>query len=299
MSLEADELYQFLLNYIDHHELESEIRRKSEEYKGFMNYKGILFLIAKERGLNYPYNNQENIQEADMDYDDFAIDISELRDGMRSVVIIGRIKKIFGVRNFYRKEGTIGLIGAFVIEDYSSSIKIVLWDDQVKIMENEFFRINEIIYIINGFCKTGRNNSLEVHLSRKGKIILAPKDFNAKRVPPINIQQNDNFNILSIKEILNKEGFIKTVKGRIINFLPVKDVFINGERSFLISLILSDIEDPSYSIILKLWGFDGIELLKQVEEDNILIISDCMIKFNSFSGQKELFFTRKTRYEII
>jgi len=53
MSTSVDELYQKLLDLgLSEEELERKVKNKVEEYGGFMSKQGVLFIIARENGLD-------------------------------------------------------------------------------------------------------------------------------------------------------------------------------------------------------------------------------------------------------
>ena len=303
----AEQIYQALIEIgLSEEEINKEIDEKLIEYQGFMTKQAVLFLIAKENGINiYSSEHNPSIQqeiEGLIDYYEFAIPISEVSEGMRNIVITGRIIDIFGVRNFVKKDGTPGTVGSFQICDQSECIKIVLWDDQVKIIENEFFQEGEIIQIIGGYSKRGMDEILEVHVSKQGKIILAPKDV---VFPEVKRPEDSKLPIksstrrsskLTIQDLHEKDGFIRFISGT-VRIDEFKELTLkNGEKSFLLKLILSD--DTS-SIRINIWGMNAVECVKMINEGDAVKLSNVMLKMNSYSNEKELSFIKSSRLEII
>ncbi|MHA1293019.1 MAG: hypothetical protein ACTSQJ_10155 [Promethearchaeota archaeon] len=301
-------IYQTLLNSgLNKGELDSKIEKKAKEFKGFISKKGILFIIAKELGIKVraPEINSEiyNELEEQIDYDEFTIKISEISKDMTNIVLLGRIKKKFGFKNFYRKDGTPGLVGTFIIYDNSGEIKIVLWNEHVKIMENEFFQINELIRIIGGYSKLGFKNQLEVHIGKKGKIFLAPKDANPNNIPQKieiedsnnlkdNFQKKGNINI-EIQDLHDIEGFVKKIEGIVSKIEQFKEINLkSGEKSFLLKFIISD--DKS-AIRVVVWGIPAVNCLRVINEGDLIALSNVLIKFNSYTGEKEINFTKYSK----
>ncbi len=137
------QLYQSLLEAgFSEKEIFDKIKKKGDEYQGFMSKQAILVLIAKECGLNIQISDADReiyvTNDEEIDYDEFKIDISEVTENMSNIVILGRIGKIFNVNSFHRKDGTLGNVGSFLIYDNSGSIKIVLWGEHVKIMNEKY-----------------------------------------------------------------------------------------------------------------------------------------------------------------
>ncbi|UCC19018.1 MAG: DUF2240 family protein, partial [Promethearchaeota archaeon] len=129
----AEEIYQVLINAgITEEEIYQEIKKKETEFQGFLTKQAILYLIAKDLGLNVISKGDNDIlnhiAEDLIDYNDFSIPISSVTENMRNIVVAGKINNIFPNRKFKRKDGTIGSVGSFEICDQSECIKIVLWD---------------------------------------------------------------------------------------------------------------------------------------------------------------------------
>lgn len=306
MSSNIEDIYQALINAgIDEEIINSQINEKYNEFQGFMSKQAILFLIAKEYGLDIVSSNSDEITQYEIDYNDFAISISNVTETMSNIVITGRILRNFGTKNFVRKDGTPGIVGSFIIGDNSGTIKIVLWDDQAKIMEKEYFHIGEIVQIIGGYSKVGINEKIEVHLSKTGKIILSPKKVELKNIPELeafkDLEVQGTISLkrdsgMLIEELYAKEGFIKSITG-IIQIEEFKEIIKNnGEETFLLKLILSD--DTS-SIRVLIWGMNAIESLKNLSDGDGVKLSDVIIKENSYTNEKELVFTKNSRLEIL
>ena len=303
----AEQIYQALLETgFSEEEINQQINEKLTEYQGFMTKQAVLFLIAKENGINIyssEYNNeiQKEIEEL-IDYNDFTIPISKISEGMQNIVIAGRITEIFDIRNFIKKDGTAGIVGSFQICDKSECIKIVLWNDQARIIENEFFQKGETVQSIGGYSKIGIDDNLEIHLSRQGKIILAPEGVILPEVDKYKHQDLSKEKVVKtsskfpIEALHKKEGFIKFVKGTVqvdeFKELTLKE----GGKSFLLKLILSDETD---SIKVNIWDMNAIECIKIVSDGDRIKLSNMIIKENSYSNEKELNFTRRSRLEII
>ncbi|MFX1304932.1 MAG: hypothetical protein ACFE9X_16375 [Promethearchaeota archaeon] len=307
MAERADQIYQALLDTgFSEEELNKQITEKLTEYQGFMTKQAVLFLIAKENGINIyssKYNNeiQKELDQL-IDYNDYTIPISSISEGMQNIVIVGRITQVFGIKSFIRKDGTSGKVGSFQICDKSECIKIVIWNEQTRIMENDFFQNGEVIQIIGGYSNRGIDDNLEVNLNRQGKLILAPEGI---ILPESNIHEHQNLSNekdvkssskLTIEELHKKMGFIKFVKG-IVKVDEFKELNLkSGEKSFLLKLILSD---ESGSIKVNIWGMSAIDCVKTISDGDYIKISNLIIKENSYSNEKELSFTKSSRIEII
>ena len=303
MSFNIEDIYQALLKAgITEEEIERQINERYNELQGFMSKQAILFLIAKEHGLDIASSNTDELIHQEIDYNDFVIPISDVTDTMNNIVLVGRILRIFDLHNFVRKDGSLGKVGSFIIGDKSGTIKVVLWEEKTEIMEKNFFRAGEIVQGIGGYSKIGLDDEIEVHLSKAGKIILAPKDVSLSQVPPLDafkdlkVQRTKKNYELSINELLDKEGFIKVITG-VIKIEEFKEIIKkNGEKTFLLKLILSD--DTS-AIRVLIWGMDAVNSLKTLVDGDGVQLSNVVLNENAYTNEKELVFTQKSRLEII
>ena len=301
----CDELYQILLKEgLEDEEIEKAIQKKSREFGGFMTQEGMLFLIAKERGINIrnPDFDPEvyHAVEEEIDYDEFTIRVSEISEGMVNIVLLGKIIQKFKINEFVRNDGSIGMVGSFMLQDESDAIKVVAWDEQVKILQSEYFREGELVRIIEGYSKMGRNEELEVHLGRRGKIMLSPEDVSSNVKKRLEIlepsekiaKKSEIKNSVPLRISMQNEKFIRLVKGIVI-VEEFKEITLkSGQDTFLLKLNITDEED--YSVRIILWGDDAINCLKMIDEGEGYSFHDLMVKENSYTGEKELSFTKKS-----
>jgi len=301
----AEKIYEKLLDLgLSEEDISSQVNEKLTEFQGFMTKEGAIYLIGKDNGIDLYSSDpqiQEEIEEL-IDYNDFMIPIANITETMSNIVIAGRITEIFGVNSFNKKDGTPGVVGSFVVCDKSECIKLVLWNDQTKIMENESFQEDEIIQIIGGYSKVGATGNLEVHLSRQGKIVLAPKDIvlpEVERVRPSITGKKKRVKSPTkhtIEEIFKKEGFIKFTKG-IVHIEMFKELTLkNGEKSFLLKLVLSD---DTASIKVNIWGMRAVEGMKIINDGVGVKLTNVVIKENSYSNEKEISFTKSSSLELL
>ena len=309
MSISVDELYQKLLESgISEAELEKQVQNKESEFGGFMSKQGILFIIAKENGIyiQSPEISEQLYEEfeEEIDYDEFSIHLSEIKDEMRNIVLLGKILQIFETRDFTRKDGTGGKVSSFLFGDNSETVKVVLWGDKADFSKNEYFRVNELIRIIGAYCKKGKDNNLEVHLGKRGKIILSPEIPNKNlrlRLDSIKVKSQNGREIKSkstskIKDLVESFKYIKTIQGQ-IKIEEFKEINKkSGEKTFLLKILLSD---DSATIRVLIWGMFAIECLKIITEYDTVVISNVAVKENDYTREKELIFTKNSTLQIV
>ena len=304
MSSFSEDLYQTLIKEgMSEKEIETAINQKKREFGGFMTFQGMLFLIAKERGIivRNPELDLEvyNAAEEEIDYDDFLIPISDIKEGMVNIVILGKVVRTFHLREFTRNDGSAGMVGSFILQDSSDAIKIVAWDDKVKPLQSEYFKQGALIRVIGGYSKVGREGNLEVYVGKKGKLVLSPENIDTNTKNKLDsiqlntrIRNKANITTVPLKTLMDENKFISHVEGT-VQVEEFKEVTLkSGENTFLLKLILTDANENSARIII--WGEDAVNSLKIVEEGGTYQFHNLMVKDNSYTGEKELSYTRKS-----
>jgi ssDNA-binding replication factor A large subunit len=304
MSSFSEDLYQTLIKEgMSEEEIEKAIKQKKTEFGGFMTFQGMLFLIAKEHGIlirNPDLDlNVYNVAEEEIDYDEFTIPINDIKEGMTNIVILGKLIRSFRIREFNRNDGSVGMVGSFIIQDATDAIKVVAWDEKVKPLQSDYFKEGALVRVIGGYSKLGREGDLEVHVGKRGKLVLSPENVKAKVKDKLNSIQvkastrnKKNATTVPLKTLMDENKFISHVEG-VVQVEEFKEVTLkSGENSFLLKLILTDLNDNSARIII--WGEDAVNSLKIIEEGKAYQFHNLMVKNNTYLGEKELSFTRKS-----
>jgi len=307
MSVLVDELFQKLLDLgLSEEELEKKVKDKVEEYGGFMSKQGVLFIIARENGLDvrspdiddYVYDDLEE----EVDYDEFTIDITDLREGMSNIVLLGIILTFQKVREFVRKDQSAGKVCSFLLGDTTGIVKVVLWDERADIVNQEYFKPKELVRVIGGYSKLGRNEAIEVHLGRKGLLVLSPEVSAKKRkqFEEITIASSEETtpksNLEPLRQAIEKNKYISAVKGT-IQIEEFKELELkSGDKSFLLTMFL---EVEGFTIRVKAWGMNAVECLKMVNDGDFVSITNLAVKENKYTTEKELVFTKNSSVLLI
>ncbi|MHA1804300.1 MAG: DUF2240 family protein [Promethearchaeota archaeon] len=225
-------------------EIQERVEEKIKELKGLISDEGALFIIAKELGVDVKEENQEIM-------DDFEINIADVTPNMKNLTLVGRIKEVHEPRMFSRKDGTEGTLGSFILHDETGDIRIVLWNEHVKIFEDPDFKLNSIVKIINAYVKKGLNQKSEVHVGRLGRIFLNPEDIDYKKYPKITQQ------FTPINEIHLSLSSI-SIEGKILQITPIREFTRNdGTPGKVASMYVSD---DTGSIRVTFWNEDTMKI---------------------------------------
>lgn len=260
-------------------EIQKRMEEKKLALKGLISDEGALFIVAKELGVEIQNKNKITSEKIE-------INISDISLNMKNLSLIGRIRETYPVNNFTRKDGTLGLVGSFLLHDSTGDIRIVLWDEKTKIIENDYFQKNELVKIINANVRMGRYNEKEVHVGRNGRIILSPDDVDYKKYPEIKEQ------LISIKDInLNLRSI--TISGEISQIYQKHEFKrTDGETGKVRSLVIGD---STGIITVTFWNQD-VEKLSEYNLGDFVNISNLYPKQNNRNPEKiDLYFGKTSQ----
>ncbi|MBN1801088.1 MAG: hypothetical protein JW891_06235 [Candidatus Lokiarchaeota archaeon] len=296
----VDELYDALLNSgLTESEIKNEMQKKERDYGGYLTTEALLFVIAKERGLNLhlieTYFEIEEYMHENVDYCDFESNIADLSENTDNVVISGRIETIYGIKEFTRKDGTIGMVGSFVLRDKTGKIKVTLWDRQVEIMRNDYIKPNEIVRIIGAYAKKGTKGILELQVKKKGFLEIAPQNVKKNEIPPLinknYLRQKYIQAAPKITRLFESEGFYEKIIGIVENKKFGEKNLKSGDKSFLLSIFLCN-NDKHIEVVV--WGIRAVECFKMLDIGDKISLSNVLVKKNQYTGLNQIKITKKT-----
>ena len=126
-------------------EVERKIEAKKAKLSGLISREGAAQIIAAELGINF--ENQD-------------LKINELMGGMKKINVIGKVIRIFPVRE-YSKNGREGKVSNFIIADETGNTRVVLWDtNHIELIEKGEIKEGDVVEIKNGSTRDS-----EIHLS--------------------------------------------------------------------------------------------------------------------------------------
>ena len=99
-----------------------------------------------------------------------SLKISQVRDGMDGIDVIGRITLIGSSKTVETNVGATQVTAA-VVEDDTGKIHLNLWRNQIDIVED-----GDFVRIENGFVRTFEGQ-LELNVGGRGRIIVISRDL--------------------------------------------------------------------------------------------------------------------------
>lgn len=224
-------------------DVQAEMDSRKEKTHGLLSDYGALYAVAKEQGI---------------DLSDGEIKVTEISDleVAGSVNLAGRVKVIYGSREFARKDGSKGRFASIVLVDSTGEVRVVFWDDKTEAAKN--LRIGDVVLVKNGYTKEHRGR-IEVHAGRLTSVSVNPDNM-ALELPEV---KEETYKVGDLKEDLPNVNIL----ARVSRYYPPKQFDrsdgTKGKRASFLA------EDETGSIRCVLW--DSAADFQAVEGDFVMI----------------------------
>ncbi len=219
-----------------------------------LSRKGALILLASELGVKVRRGKTYRVP---------FLNIKDLVAGMQRVRLVGRIKKIYPVIWFERKNGNRGKVQRLKVIDKTGEVIFVLWGDSIKGVERA--KIGDAIRIDGGRVKEDQKGKLEIHLDPSVKIELNPPELDKKRLPSVREKLLGPSEIGIETEEINLMGVI-TYKSKIRSFRRGGE---KGEMGFL------ELADSHGSKRVVFW--EHLDTFRKADVGDFIKIYNCKV----------------------
>ncbi|MFH1623236.1 MAG: DUF2240 family protein [Candidatus Aenigmatarchaeota archaeon] len=141
---------------LDRQDIEARVRKKQEGLHGLVSAEGAAHLVAKDLGVNLLSNGRRKL------------DIRNIIAGMHNVSVAGRVFRVSNIRDFKKSNGSDGRVVNLHVGDRTGFIVIPLWNDQVKLVEEEAVKLGDVVQITGAMANENRWGDIELSLGRFG-----------------------------------------------------------------------------------------------------------------------------------
>jgi len=120
---------------LERDEVIRKVEAKKAKLSGLISREGAAQIIAAELGISF---------------EDQDLKVSELMAGLRKVNIVGKVMRVFPIREF-EKNDRKGKVANFVLADETGSTRVVLWDvNHIALIEDGVIKEGDVVEIKNG-----------------------------------------------------------------------------------------------------------------------------------------------------
>jgi replication factor A1 len=141
------------------------IEKKKKGAGDFLSEETAARIVASELGLK---SGKKPLR--------LEIQIKDLISGLNDVTITGKVVALYPAKIFTRRDWTEGKLASVLVSDKSGTLRVVLWDDKVDLVESGKIQQKQTIRISHGYVREGWRGNLELHVGNRGSIeILTEK----------------------------------------------------------------------------------------------------------------------------
>ncbi len=159
-------------------EIHQLINSKMDELGDFVTELGAAHIVAREMGVDLSSEPSTPVQTL-MNIDQLAAaDIT-------NVNVLGRILRIYDPLKFKKKDGNEGLLLSAFVEDKTSKIRVVFWDQKASELLQSNCKNGDPIRIFNGYTRSGRDGSIELHLGLRSQLQIRPSGIKDEDLPEL------------------------------------------------------------------------------------------------------------------
>lgn len=240
-------------------EVKEKAQKKQEELNKLVTLEGAAHIVAGELGLRFFDSPKEHV-----------LKLENIIPGMHSVDVVCKIIRIYDIREFVKEDKTKGKVAGMTVADDTASMRAVLWDKEVKLIEEKKLKEGDIIRIKDGYSRESMHGEPEIHVGSRTKIFINPPEAEKEKFKTVfekkkkisELKEGDNnvdvlckiIRVYSIREFMRED---KT-KGKVAN------------------LLVGD--DTGFSRAV-LWNEDaGIIEKREVKEGDVVMIKSAYVK---------------------
>lgn len=259
-------------------EVKARIEAKKAESGGYLADRVAARIVAAELGVELPRQAPR-----------LEVAIKNLVSGLGKVTVVGRVVAVYPPRIFRSPLGTERKTASLLIADKTGMLRVVLWNDEVKLLRTLRIERGKIIRVVNGYVSEGLDGKLELHLGCRGKIEVDPKDVEEKSYPLIP-------RLKRIAQILPSMRTRRiSVIGKIVEKTPLS-IFErrNGSTGRLLRFTLVD---ETGAISVAAWN-EKAETLEKAEVNSFLLLVNAKVKERN-DKRLELHVDRRTYVETL
>jgi replication factor A1 len=98
------------------------------------------------------------------------IQIQDIVLGLNDVTVTGQVVSVYPPKTFKRRDWTEGKLASLVVSDESGTLRVVLWDDKVELLEGGKIQRGQTVRILHGYVREGLDGKPELHLGDRGNL---------------------------------------------------------------------------------------------------------------------------------
>lgn len=159
-----EEIIELILKHLPEYERKDIIdlikEKRQELGAEIVNEESAAMIVARDLGIDLRQVSPKT-----------RLKIEDIAEGNRNVNLTAKVVSVGTVRTFDRNDGTKGRVTSITVGDDTGRLRVVLWDEQTKIVSERKINVNDVVQIRGGYVKRGLGDSLELNIGRMGRIV--------------------------------------------------------------------------------------------------------------------------------
>ena len=276
--MSVEEIVQLILSTrkeLTRDEILNMINRKMELARGFLTREAAARIVASELGIDIQHKPLPS-----------RILVKNIVSGLNDVTVAGRVITVHPTQKFKRSDGSEGAVSSLVMADNTGVVRVVLWDEKANMVEN--VRQGDILKVLHGYAREGRDGGIEIHVGLGGDIQINPPDVPENECPPISIFMSNIGDLKDKTGRVNVTGMVKHI------FPPSEFVRKDGSKGRVMRL---ELEDETGQVMVVLWN-EKVKEAGEVKEGDYLQLMNVKVKKQTY-GEIELHTENSTQLQVI
>jgi replication factor A1 len=134
-------------------------------------------IVASELGAEIPNEEKDSFKS--------EICIGNLVSGLNDVTLTARIIIVYPIQTFFKPDLTEGKLARLLLADKSGTLRLVLWNDKISLVEAGKIKHGNIVRVLHGYVREGLDGKLELHMGQRGDVQVSPPNVADSDYPSI------------------------------------------------------------------------------------------------------------------
>ncbi|MSS74581.1 hypothetical protein EXS72_03000 [Candidatus Pacearchaeota archaeon] len=240
-------------------EIDKKVDAKKAKLSGLISREGAAQIIAAELGISFENERSK---------------VNELSAGMRRASVVGKITRIFPVKE-YNKNGKSGKVASLMLGDETSNIRVTLWDaNHISLIEKNELVEGNVIEIRGASVKNG-----ELSLSSFSDIKMSSEKLDSVKERAVVVAGNFK-DAVEGASMSSRAFIVQTFEPRYFESKKRE-----GEKGVLLNIVLDDGTATMRSV---LFG-ENIKKLLNVSQEELFSLDVLNAKRAELVGEERIF----------
>lgn len=256
-------------------EIMKRVNETISSFNGLLTDVGAALILAEKFGIKI--RQDETNMEAETEE---CIEIKGLVNGMKNIVMKGRVTSIFDEKTFTKKDGREGRVLSMMVNDGTGQARVAFWDGKVE--EAKKIKKGNTITVINASVKDGYKGTIDVNVNDKTAVKIDDEGGE-----PTEEEKN-----MTIDNAKGAKGIERcTIAGAAIKKLEPKEFTKKDGTTGTVNKVI--VKDESGTGVVIFWT-------ERVDDYNAIVVDakyqfkNVTVKFSDFKNENEFHANRET-----